>query len=427
MSKKIIVIGGGFAGINLAKELSGNSAYTVTLVNKHNYNYFSPLLYQVATGYLDSSSVTYPFRNLFRGRKNFRFYLGELKEVQPEQHKIILNNGVLEYDYLVIATGTHTNFFGLDQLQRHAIPMKTLEDALQMRNILLQRLEKASRITDKQERLPWLNMVVAGGGPTGVEISGIFAELRKNTIRKEFPELAGSGAKIYLINGGGELLSPMSKKSQDYALKTLKEMGVEVQLNTRVVDFDGERVIFKDGSFINSRNLIWATGVTGFIFNGLPADAYERGNRLRVDAVNKVEGMTDIYAIGDACIQFTDPDFPQGHPQLAQVAIQQGAHLAKNFKIMENGKTPESFNYKDKGSMAIIGGSKAVADIPNPHLHFSGFVAWFIWALIHLFSLINYRNRMRTFYNWSIEYLTKNQDLRIIVRPDHEVSSENLQ
>ena len=421
MPKKIVVIGGGFAGVNLVKELVGYNNFQVTLVDKNNYNYFSPLLYQVASGYLDASSITYPFRNLFRGQKNFRFFLGEFEEVLPEKNCVVTDHGILDYDHLILATGTHTNFFGLERLERHAIPMKTLENALQMRNILLQRLEKASRIADKQERLPWLTMVIAGGGPTGVEVSGIFAELRKNTIRKEFPELAGSGAKIYLINGGDELLGPMSKKSQEYALKSLVDMGVEVQLNTRVVDFDGERVFFKDGTFIHSHNLIWATGVTGYVFNGLPRDAYERGNRLRVDETNKIQGTSNIYAIGDSCIQFADPAFPAGHPQLAQVAIQQGAHLAKNLKKMEEGKATIPFEYNDKGSMAIIGGSRAVADIPSIKLHFDGFVAWFIWALIHLFSLINYRNRIRTFYNWSLEYLTQNQDLRMIVRPDQEV------
>ncbi|MEC8683189.1 MAG: FAD-dependent oxidoreductase, partial [Bacteroidota bacterium] len=310
MSKHIVIIGGGFAGINLAKKLSKVSCYQVTLVDKNNYNFFPPLLYQVSTGYLDPSSITFPFRNLFRGQANFRFRMGEFLEVQPENHQIILNNGTLHYDYLVLATGTQTNYFGLDQIEKHAIPMKTLEDALEMRNLLLQRLEEATRIDDKSQRLPYLNMVVAGGGPTGVEISGVFAELRNHTIRKEFPELIGSGSRIYLINGGGELLSPMSEKSQQYTLKKLQKAGVEVLLNTRVVDFDGEKVMMKDGSHIYSKNLIWATGVTGFRFKGIPDMAYERGNRLKVDAYNKVENVQDIYAIGDASISTADSGFP---------------------------------------------------------------------------------------------------------------------
>ena len=336
--------------------------------------------------------------------------MGEMLEVVTEEKKIILDNGELTYDYLVLATGTQTNFFGLDQCQQHAIPMKTLEDALEMRNILLQRLEQATLIDDRSQRLPYLNMVIAGGGPTGVEISGVFAELRNNTIRKEFPELIGSGSKIYLVNGGGELLSPMSKQSQEYTQKKLEEMGVEILLNTRVVDFDGEKVMMKDGSHIYSKNLIWATGVIGYRFKGIPEEAYLRGNRIQVDAFNKIAGSADIYAIGDSALSNSDPDFPEGHPQLAQVAMQQGVRLAKNFRLLAEGKEPIAFKYKDRGSMAIIGSNKAVADIPGPGLHLNGFIAWGAWLFVHLFALIDYRNRVRTFYNWSTEYLTKNQD-----------------
>ena len=420
MQERIVIIGGGFAGVHLAKSLVKEDRFQVILVDKNNYNFFPPLIYQVSTGYLDPSSITYPYRNLFRNRPNFRFRMGELLEILPDQNALVLDNGKLEYDHLVLATGTHTNFFGLDQLQEHAIPMKTLEDGLQMRNRLLQHLEQATQIDDKSLRMPWLNMVVAGGGPTGVEICGIFAELRNNTIRKEFPELLNSGARIYLINGGNELLSPMSKKSQAYALKKLQEMGVEVMLNTRVVNFDGEKVLLKDGSHIFSKNLIWATGVTGFKFKGIPEESYEPGNRLTVDGRNKLVASNNIYAIGDSCIQHHDPQFPEGHPQLAQVAIQQGNNLANNFKRTSKGQEVEPFKYNDKGSMAIIGRSKAVADFPTPRLHFNGFFAWFIWVFIHLFSLINYRNKLRTFYNWSIEYLTQNQDLRLIIRPKRE-------
>lgn len=420
MSKHIVIIGGGFAGINLAKKLGKVSSYKVTLVDKNNYNFFPPLLYQVSTGYLDPSSITFPFRNLFRGQVNLRFRMGTFEEVKPEEQKIILNNGELTYDYLVLATGTQTNYFGLDQIEKHAIPMKTLEDALDMRNLLLQRLEQATRIDDTSQRLPYLNMVIAGGGPTGVEISGVFAELRNHTIRKEFPELIGSGSRIYLINGGGELLSPMSEKSQKYTLEQLQSMGVEVLLNTRVVDFDGEKVLMKDGSHIYSKNLIWATGVTGFRFKGIPEASYDRGNRLKVDEVNRVDGLKNIYAIGDSSLSVSDPKFPTGHPQLAQVAMQQGRVLAKNFKRMVKNKPLKPFTYLDKGSMAIIGSNKAVADMPKPKMHFRGFMAWFIWLFVHLFALIDYRNRVRTFYNWSTEYLTKNQDLRLIIRPSRK-------
>ena len=419
MKKHIVVIGGGFAGVNLVKKLRKSSEYQITLVDKNNYNFFPPLLYQVSTGFLDPSSITFPFRNLFRDQGNFRFHMGSLQEIKPEEKRIVLDTGELDYDFLVLATGTQTNFFGLDNCQKHAIPMKTLEDALDMRNILLQRLEQAARIKDKSMRLPYLNMVIAGGGPTGVEISGVFAELRNNTIRKEFPELVGSGSRIYLVNGGNELLSPMSEKSQQYTLEKLQEMGVEVLLNTRVVDFDGEKVLMKDGSHIYSKNLIWATGVTGYRFKGIPEECYQRGNRIAVDETNKVLNQDAIYVIGDASVMTSDANFPEGHPQLAQVAMQQGTALAKNFKRAAQGKALQAFTYTDKGSMAIIGSNKAVADLPDK-IHFNGFLAWFIWVFVHLFALIDYRNRVRTFYNWSIEYFTKNQDLRLIIRPKNK-------
>ncbi len=416
MEKHIVIIGGGFAGVNLVKKLNKSQHYRITLVDKNNYNFFPPLLYQVSTGYLDPSSIIFPYRNLFRDQANFRFHMGSLLEVKSEEKKVVLDTGELSYDILVLATGTQTNFFGLDNCQNHAIPMKTLEDALEMRNTLLQRLEQASRIKDKSERLPYLNMVIAGGGPTGVEISGVFAELRNNTIRKEFPELVGSGSRIYLVNGGGELLSPMSEKSQKYTLEKLQEMGVEVLLNTRVVDFDGEKVLMKDGSHIYSKNLIWATGVTGYRFQGIPETAYQRGNRIAVDQINKIIGEDSIYVIGDAAFMTADPAFPEGHPQLAQVAMQQGTTLAKNLKRIAQNSEMKPFKYHDKGSLAIIGSNKAVADLPDK-IHFDGFLAWFIWVFVHLFALIDYRNRVRTFYNWSLEYFTKNQDLRLIIRP----------
>lgn len=420
MAQRIVIVGGGFAGLNLAGSLAKNKNFDITLVDKNNYNFFPPLIYQVSTGFLDPSSISYPFRNLFLNKKNVHFFMGELLHIASAKSKIILDSGELEYDKLIIATGTKTNYFGLENLQKHAIPMKTLEDALNMRNLLLQRLEKATKIKDSSMRLPWITMVIAGGGPTGVEISGIFAELRNRRIREEFPELVGAGGRIYLVNGGNELLSPMSEKSQKYTLEKLQKMGVEVMLNTRVVDYDGEKVVMKDGSHIYSKNLIWATGVTASRFDGLPEESYGHSNRLKVDAHNKVEGTTNIYAVGDTCIQTCDADYPLGHPQLAQVAIQQGKNLAKNLKNELENKPQKPFKYKDKGSLAIIGGNKAVADLPK--LHFNGLTAWFIWVFVHLFGLINYRNRWRTFYNWSLDYFSDNQDLRLILRPDRRKS-----
>ena len=340
-------------------------------------------------------------------------------EVVPEEHKLILSNGTLYYDYLVFATGTETNYFGMENVKKHAIPMKTLDDALNMRNILLQRIEKATITTNKSEKKKLLTMVIAGGGPTGVEVSGMFAEMSKTIIQKEYPELANLGhTEIYLIDGGKSLLAPMSEKSQRYTYQSLEKMGVQIKLNTQVVDYDGEKVSFKDGTYIKTKNLIWAAGVSAMTFKGLPSESYGRAKRLLVDANNQVKGAPGIYAIGDTCLlEGVDEKFPQGHPQVAQVAIQQGKNLARNFKAMQSNKPLQPFRYQDRGSMAIIGKAKAVADIPNQKLHFDGFLAWAMWLFIHIMSLINYRNRLKTLYNWSVAYFTNDQSLRMIVRP----------
>lgn len=417
MPKKVVIIGGGFAGVNLAKKLAGNASFDITLVDKNNYNFFPPLLYQVATGYLETSNITYPFRKLFRGKKNFMFRLGELEQVLPEQQQVILSTGAVNYDYLVFATGCETNYFGMDNVAKHAIPMKTVADALQMRNTLLERLEEASRSTDPAERTKLLTVVVAGGGPTGVEISGMFAEMKRTILAKDYPELKGASGEIYLVDGLKSVLAPMSEKSQQYTYDTLTKMGVKVKLNVMVKDFVNDTVHFADGSTIEAKNLIWAAGVTAMTFKGMPEEAYGKGKRLQVDEFNKVKGLEDIYAIGDTCIQLTDPGFPQGHPQLAQVALQQGDNVGHNMIRIEENQFPKAFSYVDKGTMAIIGRNKAVADLPKPKLFFSGFIAWAMWLFIHLISLINSGNRIKTLYNWMIAYFTKDQSLRMIVRP----------
>ncbi|MBB5643755.1 NAD(P)/FAD-dependent oxidoreductase [Pedobacter cryoconitis] len=417
MPKKVVIIGGGFAGVNLAKKLAANESFDITLVDKNNYNFFPPLLYQVATGYLETSNITYPFRKLFRGKKNFMFRLGELEEVLPEQKQVILSTGPVNYDYLVFATGCETNYFGMDNVAKHAIPMKTVADALQMRNTLLERLEEASRSADPVERKKLLTVVVAGGGPTGVEISGMFAEMKRTILAKDYPELKGAGGEIHLVDGLKSVLAPMSEKSQQYTYDTLTKMGVKVKLNVMVKDFVNDTVHFADGSTIEAKNLIWAAGVTAMTFKGMPEEAYGKGKRLQVDEFNKVKGLEDIYAIGDTCIQLTDPGFPQGHPQLAQVALQQGDNVGKNMVRVEENQFPKAFSYVDKGTMAIIGRNKAVADLPKPRLFFSGFIAWVMWLFIHLISLINSGNRIKTLYNWMIAYFTRDQSLRMIVRP----------
>jgi NADH dehydrogenase len=415
---QIVIIGGGFAGINVAQELANHKGFEVTLVDKNNYNFFPPLIYQVATGYLEPSSISYPFRKFFAGKKNLQFRLGELQRVLASENKIILNNGELHYDHLVFATGAETSYFGMENVKKNAIPMKTLNDAIEMRNTLLKNLEKAAICKDIRERRKLLTIVVVGGGPTGVEVSGMFAEMRKNILLKEYPELATVASKIYLVDGGDALLSPMSLDSQKDTLKAVTQLGVDVKLNSRVVNYDNDVVYFADGETILTKNLIWAAGVTAKVFEGIPTESFGRGKRMMTDAYNKITTTENIYAIGDTCIQLTDVNFPEGHPQVAQVAIQQGINLADNFKSILNNKLLKPFKYNDKGSMAIIGKNKAVVDLPNPKLHFNGFFAWLIWLFVHLMSLISYRNRIKTFYNWMIAYFSKDQSLRMIIRPD---------
>jgi len=423
MKKKVVIVGGGFAGTNVLKRLMKNDAFEVTLVDKNNYNYFTPLIYQVATGFIEPSSISYPFRSLISGQKNAHFWLGTLKKILPEEQKIILSNGELEYDILILCTGTRTNYFGIENIRKFGIPMNSLNDALNMRNVLLQRIEKATRAQTAAEKEEWLTMVIAGGGPTGVEVSGMFAELRKQVILEEYPELKEVKAKIYLVNSGDHLLKSMSEKSQKFVYKKLSSTYVDVLLNKRVKDFNGREVLLNDGSSIKSRNLIWATGVKGRVFEGLPEDWYEAGNRLLVNEYHKLQQADHIYAIGDGSIMFSDKNFSEGHPRLAQVAIQQGRNLAKNLIAVEKGNTPKAFQYKDKGAMAVIGKSNAVADLPNK-IHFQGFVALMIWGFIHLFSLIGRTDRIRTFFNWSVSYLAKKEDLRMIIRPKHDVDRE---
>ncbi|MBG6233948.1 NADH dehydrogenase [Pedobacter sp. CAN_A7] len=415
--KTVVIIGGGFAGVNLVKQLRNDDHFDVVLVDKNNYNFFPPLLYQVATGYLETSNISYPFRKLFRGIKNFRFQMGVVEKVVQEQNKVILDTGEVQYDYLVFATGTETNYFGIESVKENSIPMKTVEDALYMRNSMLALLEKASRETDPLERTKLLTIVVAGGGPTGVEISGMFAEMKRTVIPQDYPELVGSNATIYLVDGLKAVLAPMSEKSQKYTYDTLTKMGVTIQLDSLVQDYTNDVVRFADGKSIVAKTLIWAAGVTSLVFDGIEKESYGRGRRMIVDGYNKVSGTQNIYAIGDTCLQTADPAFVQGHPQVAQVAIQQGKNLGENFKKMVKGEGLKSFVYNDKGSMAIIGRNKAVADLPSPKVHFDGFIAWAAWLFIHLISLITGGIRVKTLYNWTISYLTRDQSLRVLIRP----------
>ncbi len=416
--QNIVIIGGGFAGVELAERLLKSELnYNIILVDKNNYNFFPPLLYQVATGFLDVSNISYPFRKNFRADKRFSFHMGTLEEIVPLENKIILSNGELQYSKLILATGTVTNYFGNHSIQENSLPMKTVTDAINLKNRILERLEKASKTVDEALRKKLTTFVIAGGGPTGVEIAGMLSELRQNILYKDYPELKNSAFDIYLIDGLPNVLAPMSKASQEYAKTTLENSGVIIKLGQNVKDYADGTVSLADGTSIESENLIWTAGVTGQKFKGLKDDSYGKGNRVVVNSFNEVIGNPDIFALGDTCLMLSDTNFPQGHPQLAQVAIQQGRLLARNIISDEKGKARKSFVYNDKGSMAIIKRNRAVADLPKLLSHFNGFVAWLIWIFVHLMSLINIRNRIMTFFNWMNFYITKDQPLRMIIDP----------
>ena len=416
--KKVVIIGGGFAGVNLAQNLNKAENLSITLVDKNNYNFFAPLLYQVATGFLDISNISYPFRKLFRDKKNIRNRLGELVKIIPEENKILLTSGYMDYDYLVLATGSVSNYFGMENIEKNSQPMKTLSDAIEMRNFLFLKAEEASISTSKKEREKLTTIVIAGGGPTGVEVAGMLSEMRKNILYKDYPELSDANFRIILVDGAPVLLTPMSPASQQYTFETLTKMGVEIRLNMQVKDYQNDKVIFANGDSIETKVLFWTAGVTCDVIEGLPAESYGRGRRLLVDNYNKLEAFENIYAIGDNCIMSGDPNFASGHPQLAQPALQQGKNLAHNLLAMQTGKELKGFRYK--GTMAIIGRSKAVADLPKPKISFNGWFAWMMWLFVHLFSLINYRNRIKTMYNWTVAYFTKDQSMRLIIRPDED-------
>lgn len=415
-TKKIVVVGGGFAGLELVKRLGNSANHKIVLVDCNNYNFFPPLIYQVSTGFMEPSAISYPFRKILRKFKNARFRLGALEKVVPEENKIILSNGELEYDILVMATGTETNFFGNENIAKKSLPMKTISDALSLRNVILTRLDRATRIANAAERKKYLTFVIAGAGPTGVELSGILSEMKNSIITKDYPELSKTDlGEISLIDGQGSVLAAMSKNAQEYTSKKLSELGVTLIMNTMVKDFDGETVYLSNGSEIQSRNLIWAAGVSAKTFEGFSKDSFGAGKRLKTDQFNLVHSYKNIYALGDCALVLGDKKYPNGHPQLAQPALQQAKNLAINLSGKAQSWKP--FQYNDKGSLAIIGRNKAVLDFPSQKRSLKGFVAWLIWIFVHIMGLVNFKNKIRTLYNWLGYYIYKDQYFRMIIKP----------
>ncbi|HKK77328.1 MAG TPA: NAD(P)/FAD-dependent oxidoreductase [Saprospiraceae bacterium] len=407
--ERVVIIGAGFAGLELARQLS-KSDFQIVLIDKNNYHQFQPLFYQVAMAGLEPSSIVFPIRKYFRKRKNVFFRVTEVKAIEADRKRIQTPLGIVNYDRLVIATGADTNFFGNIKMADLAIPMKSVSEALYLRNRILSDLEKALSIVDFEERQAYIDIVIVGGGPTGVEVAGALAEMRNYVLPKEYVELNAKEMDIYLVQSGDSLLKGMSEAASKKALDFLKKLGVKIILGDRVVDYDGEQVYLKSGDRIQSHKVIWAAGVMGNGIPGLPERSIAHGNRIRVDRHCQVIGAEGICAIGDIAAMET-PTYPQAHPQVAQVAMQQARYLARFLRK----RADQAFEYKDLGAMATIGRNKAVVDLPR--VKFQGAFAWLIWLFVHLYQLLGVKNKLFVFINWVWNYLTYDQSLRLIIRP----------
>ncbi len=418
MKKRIVVIGGGFGGMNLAKNLAGVKGIEVVLVDRNNYNYFPPLIYQVASSFIEPSNISYPFRKMFQGKDNVRFYQGTFLSVDVEQNSVQTSEGNLSYDYLVFAQGTQPNYFGLSSISEKALPLKNINDALKIRNTILNNMEQACKTSDAAERRKLMTFVIAGGGPTGVELSGMLSEMNRNIRKKDYPELANDPMHIYLVDAAHTLLGAMSQKSQKETLASLTELGVNIKLSVAVRDFKDDVVYLSNEEQINAKTLIWVSGVIANEAKGLPETAVLKNRRIAVNEFNLVTGTTNVFAIGDICYQHTDKAFPNGHPQVAQVAIQQGTLLGKNFKKIINGKQLKPFRYADKGSMAIISKYKAVAELPVGF--FKGFIAWWLWLVIHILPIAGFKNKVKLVCSWLWNFISNDPTLRLIIHPQKQ-------
>jgi NADH dehydrogenase len=411
---RVVIIGGGFGGIALAKKLSKKEVQVV-LLDKHNYHNFQPLLYQVSTGGLEPDSIAYPIRKVLQGYPNFYFRLAQVKEVKTKAKQIKTNIGEIAYDYLVVATGSETNFFGNKALESKGMAMKTIPQSLNLRSLILENFEQALLTDDLHERDALMNFVIVGGGPTGVELAGALAEIKKGILPKDYPDLDTRRAQINLVQAGDRLLPAMSEVASRKAEKFLEELGVNVWKNIRVTDYDGKRITTNTNTVFDTETLVWAAGVKAVSLKGLDGANYlSRGNRLRVNEFHQVEGFEDIFAIGDVAQMETEA-FPHGHPMMAQPAMQQGRNLGDNLVRLVEGKPMKPFVYKDKGSMATVGRNKAVVDLPK--FKFQGVFAWFVWMFVHLYFLIGFRNRVVVFINWVYNYIRFDREARLIIRP----------
>lgn len=411
---RLVIIGAGFAGIALAKKLR-RKKFQVVLLDKHNYHNFQPLLYQVATGGLEVGSIAHPIRKIIHNYPNFYFRMAQVKEIDPDKQIIRADIGELSYDYLVVATGSKTNYFGNREMERTTMSMKTVSQALNIRTLILENFEQAVLSKDPVERNCLMTFCIVGGGPTGVELAGALAEMKKDIFQKDYPDLDISLMTINLIQSGDAILNTMSAKSSAAAEKFLRELGVNIYKNHRVVAYDGRVVITNTDTKFNSSTVIWTAGVQGAMIRGLTNSVIDaRADRLKVDAYNRVNGYENVFAIGDIAFM-QDENNPQGLPMMAQPAIQQGEHLAENLDRLLKNRVMEAFEYENKGSMATIGRNKAVVDLP--HLHLNGILAWFMWIFVHLFAIIGFKNRLMVFMTWAYNYVRRDREDRLIIRP----------
>lgn len=420
--RRIVILGAGFAGLQLARQIK-DTGCDITIIDQYNFHQFQPLFYQVATARLEPSSISFPLRKIFQRKRNIHVRITKVEEVDTANNKVMTDDGVFEYDQLIIATGCTSNYFGNKEIEQYAFPMKSTTEAITLRNRILLNFEDALS-ADEDEMGEIMNIAIVGGGPTGVEMAGALAELKKNILPKDYPDMDFSRLNIYLIEGLGNTLANMSdaskKKSQEY----LERLGVHVMLNTLVESYDGHTITFKDGKTLKTRTMIWAAGVMGNVPVGIPKEVLMRGNRIKVDRYNKVEGLGNVYAIGDVSYMET-PKYPKGHPQLANVAINQGKNLAKNLKRMLHNEKLTEYEYKDPGSMATVGKRKAVVDLPS--FSFQGFFAWLTWMFLHLMLILSVKNKLIIFINWAISYFTNDTTLRLILLPTRKQVEMGIQ
>ena len=408
---RVIIIGGGFGGVEAARQFK-DKAVEVLLIDRNNFHTFQPLMYQVATGTLAADAISFPIRKMFKSQSNFRFRMGDVLEIDQNSKLVKTSVGDFDYDYLIIATGATSNFFGNSGVEKYALPMKSIKEALHIRSYVLQSLEAAVLHDNAYHRQQHLNFVVVGGGPTGVELSGAIAEIQLHVLKKDYPELSRHEMHVYLIEGTDKVLGALSEKSSLHAAQYLDELGVKVMLNTQVTGYDGEQISFSNGESIATKTVIWGAGVMGQFPAGIDKEIIQRGNRIKTDAQCRVEDMQSVYAIGDVSAMITE-DKPRGLPGVAPVAQQQGAYVAKHILSAMDKKEVEDFKYFDKGSMATVGRNRAVVDMGK--IHIKGFLAWLTWMFVHLVSIFGFRNKIITFVNWSIKFFTKNSGIRLII------------